>query len=129
MQQTQCERRLFRGNPLERDPELVALEVRQGLVIDTTRYGVELDPSGRVDLTKTVELRQSMKDAQTVVSSEIFNRGGTLKSLRAACLKETGKPPPTPPSARVLRGPVTRHPNIVALHEQRAVEDSILYGE
>ncbi|KAL0071634.1 hypothetical protein AAF712_001491 [Marasmius tenuissimus] len=82
------------GNPLVRNPEIVALEVRRGLVKDTSRYGVVLSPSGQVDVEATTKLRTSMASAQAAKSNELFNRGGSLREVMGKCLEETGFPPP-----------------------------------
>ncbi|KAF9264931.1 hypothetical protein L218DRAFT_958096 [Marasmius fiardii PR-910] len=115
------------GNPLDRDPDLVALEVLQGLVKDTTRYGVVLQPSGQVDIEATKNLRSSMAGAQAERAKELFNRGGTLKELMDRCLEETGFPAPRLPSTRVLRGPVSLLPHITELHRRRAEEDKRMF--
>ncbi|TDJ59413.1 MAG: hydantoinase B/oxoprolinase family protein, partial [Nitrospina sp.] len=50
------------GDPLERDPDLVALEVRRGLVSfeGTKRYGVVLTQAGDVDKKATKDMRKDM---------------------------------------------------------------------
>ncbi|KAF5357830.1 hypothetical protein D9756_001803 [Leucocoprinus leucothites] len=116
------------GNPLQRDPELVAKEVRQGLVINARRYGVCLTADGEVDFQATESLRASMKPRQELLSKEIFNRGGSMKELRQHCLGETGLPPPKLPSERVLRGPITKLPHVNELHARRKKEDVLLYN-
>ncbi|KAJ3567129.1 hypothetical protein NP233_g6572 [Leucocoprinus birnbaumii] len=115
------------GDPLRRDPELVAREVRQGLVADAKRYGVCLTTDGEVNLQATESLRASMKARQETISGEIFNRGGSMKELREHCIEETGLPPPRLPSERVLRGPITKLPHINELHARRKREDAVLY--
>lgn len=86
------------GDPLQRDPELVALEVLQGLVTrDGARgYGVVLDDAGRVDGGATDELRTSMRKAR---SSDLatFNFGPSIDDLRRNSVSETGLPAPTQP--------------------------------
>ena len=69
-----------------------------------------------------------MRTHQDILSSEIFNRGGSMKELRQYCLEETGLSPPKLPSERVLRGPVAKIPHIKELHERRKKEDTSLYG-
>lgn len=115
------------GNPLQRDPELVAKEVRRGLVKDPSRYGVRLTVAGEVDNQATVSLRGLMGPNQEILSKEVFNRGGSIKELQERCLEETGLPPPELPSTRVLRGPVTLLPYVKELHAQRGKEDFLLY--
>ncbi|KAI0320578.1 Hydantoinase/oxoprolinase-domain-containing protein [Amylostereum chailletii] len=114
------------GNPLNRPASLVAREYREGLIRDPARYGVVLSPSndGDVDHPATAALRASLLPAQTALAqASLFNRGGTLRELRASCLAETGLAPPQPPSGRVLRGPVVGLEHIVRLHERRERED------
>jgi N-methylhydantoinase B len=83
------------GDPYERDPELVALEVRRGLVTaeGARRYGVALTDSGTVDAEATRTLRSQPRDA-----AQIFDFGfGSVDELRDRCLAETGLPAPAPP--------------------------------
>lgn len=89
------------GNPLERDPALVAKEVRQGLVspAGARQYGVVCDAEGFLDETATRALRSSM---QGQGANELFDRGGTIEELRARCEKETGLPAPLPPRWDVI---------------------------
>ena len=51
------------GDPLARDPELVGLEVRRGLVSrrGRPRYGVVCDESGAVDAAATEALRSDAR--------------------------------------------------------------------
>jgi len=93
------------GDPLERDPALVAKEVRQGLVTTkgAGRYGVVLDPEGEVDQQATEELRRSIR--ATRGEPKLFDRGfEDLDELRARCLAETGLPAPRPPEQASLAG-------------------------
>ncbi|KAF9021681.1 hypothetical protein BDZ89DRAFT_1071218 [Hymenopellis radicata] len=115
------------GNPLEREPQLVAKEVRQGLIRNTSRYGVVLDAKGDVDVEATIELRQQMLPKQQLLSQNLFNRGGTLKEIFAACEEETGLPAPALPSSRMLRGPVAQLKHIQTLHRKRQEEDKQLF--
>ncbi|WP_049902923.1 hydantoinase B/oxoprolinase family protein [Halococcus agarilyticus] len=53
------------GDPLERDPELVAREVRRGLVTEAAareEYGVVLDEDGSVDRTATEDQREDVRE-------------------------------------------------------------------
>ena len=81
------------GDPLERDPALVATEVEQGLVTveGARRYGVVIG-----DDAATGALRTAMR-ARRVQPLPLFNRGGEIEALRASCLKETGLPAPRQP--------------------------------
>jgi N-methylhydantoinase B len=87
------------GDPLERAPELVALEVEQGLVTVTgaRRYGVVLQGDGGVDETATAALRGSIRDARGGQPLPVFDRGGSIEELRANCQTETGLPAPAAP--------------------------------
>lgn len=86
------------GNPLERDPELVALEIRQGLVtVDGAReYGVVVADDGKVDTGATESLRADMA-SQIIETDSPFNFGPDIDTLRANCLEETGLPAPVQP--------------------------------
>ena len=80
------------GDPLLRDADLVALEVRQGLVtVDgARRYGVVIgDPAA------TAVLRDRMTRERA--TPLLFDRGGSIADLRARCVAETGLPAPLPP--------------------------------
>jgi len=96
------------GDPLQRDPELVALEVERGLVTrdGARRYGVVLDEDGRVDQAATAALREQIRASRGELP--LFDRGfQDLEELRARCMEETGLPAPKPPEfpifARVSR--------------------------
>jgi N-methylhydantoinase B len=84
------------GDPLTRDPALVAEEVTQGLVtVEGARdYGVVL-VDGTVDAAATTALRETMRAAR--VDTGLFNRGGTIEELRESCLADTGLPAPKQP--------------------------------
>ncbi len=86
------------GDPLERDPELVALEVRRQLVTveGARRYGVVVSADGVVDQAATEKLRAEMR-SQRKGDLPIFNFGPSIEELRARCLEETGLPAPQPP--------------------------------
>jgi N-methylhydantoinase B len=85
------------GDPLTRDPELVALEVLQGLVsVDgARRYGVVLDASGAVDDAATTALRAEITATRPPL--ETFDRGGDIADILARALEETGLPAPIAP--------------------------------
>jgi N-methylhydantoinase B len=82
------------GDPLERDPELVGKEIRQGLVTSegAKAYGVVADAEGVIDMAGTEKLRASMAG-----SNLLFDRGGEIEELRARCKAETGLDAPKPP--------------------------------
>ncbi|WP_404478251.1 hydantoinase B/oxoprolinase family protein [Novosphingobium sp. BL-52-GroH] len=86
------------GDPLERDPALVAKEIGQGLVtVEGARaYGVVIDGAGGVDADGTQALRAEMTAARTG-PLPTFNHGGTIEDLRASCLAETGLDAPRQP--------------------------------
>ncbi|KAL8904227.1 MAG: hypothetical protein Q9207_003415, partial [Kuettlingeria erythrocarpa] len=100
------------GDPLERDPEAVALEARRRLVtVDgAKRYGVALRPDLSIDTEATEALRRDLKAARDGKSEkmETFNRGGGWEELKARALEETGLLPPKAPWEVELRGPMTR---------------------
>lgn len=84
------------GNPLERDPELVALDVSRKLVSEegAKRYGVVLS-RGKVDKKATEKLRNKMAGSQ---SKQLFNRGfENIEELKKRCKAETGFEPPAAP--------------------------------
>jgi len=96
------------GDPLERPPEKVALDVRRGLVtVDgARRYGVVVSAAGEVDAAETTALRERMANERPQL--ELFDRGGEIDELKARCLEETGLPAPEPPrfTVRIGRKPV-----------------------
>ena len=85
------------GDPLQRDAELVAREVRRGLVsaAGAKRYGVVVDAAGNLDASATETLRRQQEDARGEV--RIFDHGPPLEELRARCVDETGLPAPVQP--------------------------------
>lgn len=87
------------GDPLERDPELVATEIRQGLVsvAGAARYGVALAADGTVDRETTEALRARLRGTRG--PQPLFDFGGDIETLRARCRDETGLAPPCAPSA------------------------------
>lgn len=86
------------GDPLERDPERVALDVDRGLVTEAgaKRYGVVLGKDGSVNKRATEKLRKKM--AKGRLAPGLFNRGGEVEELRARCKAETGLEPPKAPT-------------------------------
>lgn len=85
------------GDPFERDAELVALEVKRGLISSegALRYGVVLTQSGDVDKKATVALRKDMAAKRGEI--EVFDFGPDLEELRKSCKKETGLAAPVQP--------------------------------
>jgi N-methylhydantoinase B len=88
------------GDPFDRDPALVAKEVRQGLVTTegARRYGVVLAADGGVDEAETQQLRTRLREERGEV--KLFDFGPPIEELRARCLEETGLPAPRPPVFR-----------------------------
>ena len=89
------------GDPLARSPELVALDVRRGLVSrdGAKRYGVVIADSGAVDTSATEKLRQSLATERCEIT-EIFNFCGTIEEIKSRCLVETHLPAPETPVFR-----------------------------
>jgi N-methylhydantoinase B len=85
------------GDPLERDPAIVALEIRRGLITaeGATDYGVVIAADGTVDAAATEALRTTMRAERKPL--EVFNYGPTQAELRATCEAETGLPAPKQP--------------------------------
>jgi N-methylhydantoinase B/oxoprolinase/acetone carboxylase alpha subunit len=86
------------GDALKRDPELVALEVRRGLVTDdgAKGYGVVVTSDGHVDAAGTDKLRAEMSKGRPT-PLPTFNMGPPLATILERCLEETGLPAPQPP--------------------------------
>ncbi len=85
------------GDPLERDPELVGLEIRQGLVTSegAKAYGVVADSEGVIDAARTDALRTEMRSERGELP--LFDYGPGIDQLRASCEEETGLPAPIQP--------------------------------
>ncbi len=85
------------GDPLERDPELVGLEIRQGLVTPEGAgdYGVVADSNGVIDQAATISLREKIKAERGDLA--LFDYGPGIEALRDNCLAETGLEPPMQP--------------------------------
>ena len=85
------------GDPLDRDPALVAREVAQGLVSreGARAYGVVLGNAGGVDESATAALRGTMRAERGEAS--LFDYGPDIETLRKNCLAETGLPAPVQP--------------------------------
>jgi N-methylhydantoinase B len=89
------------GDPLERDPALVALEIRRGLVTreGAREYGVVLADDGQVDTAATDALRADIRSKRKG-ALPLFNYGPDILTLRENCEKETGLKPPVQPQWR-----------------------------
>jgi len=85
------------GDPLTREPELVAKEVRQDLITKkgAREYGVVLSGSGKIDKKETKKLRKKMAKARGKI--KVFDYGPDIETLRKNCKKETGLPAPKQP--------------------------------
>ena len=85
------------GDPLLRDPALVAKEIIQGFVtvIGARAYGVVVSPTGEVDSAATEKLRAEM--SATRGEPGLFDYGPSIETLRANCEAETGLPAPRQP--------------------------------
>ncbi|WND03479.1 hydantoinase B/oxoprolinase family protein [Temperatibacter marinus] len=87
------------GKAFERDADLVALEVKQGLVTKECAYdayGVKLNEDGTVDHAATEGKRKELAAAH--IDGEIFDFGPDLETLRENCKAETGLEAPIQPS-------------------------------
>ncbi|MFK7751320.1 MAG: hydantoinase B/oxoprolinase family protein [Sedimentitalea sp.] len=85
------------GDPLQRDADLVLLDVKRKLVTENgaKRYGVVI-ANGQINAQATEKLRADMARARG--DQPLFNRGFTsLDELKARCLSETGFEPPKAP--------------------------------
>ena len=87
------------GDPLLRDPALVAKEVGQGLVTvaGARAYGVVV-ADGAVDAGATDALRTTLRAERGDLP--LFNYGPPIEELRARCRAETGLDAPLPPLRR-----------------------------
>ena len=86
------------GDPLAREAELVALEVRRGLVSSdgARRYGVVCDGEGVVDAAATDVLRSQLA-AGRPAELPVFDMGPPLEVILERCLEETGLAAPQAP--------------------------------
>jgi N-methylhydantoinase B len=88
------------GDPTKRDAQLVALDVKRGLVTaeGARRYGVVVK-DGKVDASATDRLRAEMSGKTK--STGLFNRGVTsIDELKKRCKAETGFDAPKAPVFR-----------------------------
>ncbi len=85
------------GDPLEREPELIAKEIVQGLVtVEGARaYGVVIAADGTVDTAATEALRAQIRAERP--EPGVFDFGPDIETLRANCEAETGLPAPIQP--------------------------------
>jgi N-methylhydantoinase B len=86
------------GDPLMRDPEIVALEVRRGLVTEhgARAYGVVVEPGGAaVNDGETARLRADFGAARK--PGAVFDSGAPIEELRRNCVSDTGLPAPVAP--------------------------------
>jgi N-methylhydantoinase B len=85
------------GDPLERDPPLVAKEVVQGLVTaeGARAYGVVITGDGSADAGATETLRGEMRAERGAV--QVFDFGPSIEDLRRNCETETGLAAPVQP--------------------------------
>ena len=85
------------GDPLERDPATVALDVRRRLVSPegAKRYGVVITTDNKVNDTATAELRRQLSSSRGKI--ELFDFGGSVEELKTRCLSDTHLEPPTTP--------------------------------
>jgi N-methylhydantoinase B len=86
------------GDPLERDPENVWVDVARGLVSaeGAQRYGVVIGADGSVDAVATDRLRDKIR--RTRPPTTTFDLGPAITELRETCLAETGLPAPLDPA-------------------------------
>ncbi len=85
------------GDPLKRDPALVATEAGRGLLTaaGARRYGVVLGSDSTVDEAETRKLRETM--AAERGSVRVFDFGPPAAELKRNCERETGLPAPSWP--------------------------------
>jgi len=85
------------GDPLARDAELVALEVRRGLVSaqGALDYGVKLAADGQLLADETEALRARLRASRPPLP--LFDRGPDIATLRERCEAETGLAAPRAP--------------------------------
>jgi N-methylhydantoinase B len=87
------------GDPFKRDPELVRQDVERRLVTrdGARRYGVVIGDDGSVDAAATAQLRADLV-ASRGDTIDLFNFGGDVETIRAACEAETHLPAPVKPT-------------------------------
>ncbi len=92
------------GDPFERDPALVKLDVERRLVTKegARRFGVVIDDSGEIDQFATDELRTKLKTERGEV--DLFNFGGDVEEIRARCEESTYLKAPVKPQFAATGG-------------------------
>ena len=88
------------GDPLERDPEQVLIDVNRRLVSTegALNYGVVIKDNA-VDVKETESLRKSIRSKRS--EPEMFDFGGDLDSIKSRCLEETQLEAPASPMFKV----------------------------
>jgi N-methylhydantoinase B len=92
------------GDPLERESDKVAFDVKAGLVTQAgaRRYGVVVNANGKVDEAATTSLRATMSTERGAV--QLFDRGfKSIEELKSRCRAETGHAPPAAPQFPKMR--------------------------
>ncbi|MBX2846776.1 MAG: hydantoinase B/oxoprolinase family protein [Acidiferrobacterales bacterium] len=86
------------GDPLQRDPEVVRVDVERGLVTaeGAKRYGVVIDGDQQVDVAATEKLRSQLV-SERGDDIPIFNFGGTIEEIKAKSMEETNLEAPATP--------------------------------
>jgi N-methylhydantoinase B len=86
------------GNPLLRDPNLVASDVSKKLVSaeGARRYGVVINDDLTLNDKETDSLRAEM--SKDTVEDEMFNFGGTIEEIKSKSLEETHLEAPVSPT-------------------------------
>ena len=95
------------GWGIDRDAELVAADVRRGLVTveGAKRYGVVMNSDGNtINASATQSLRDQMR-AKQPATPPVFDKGPPMAEILANCEKETHMVAPRPPVFR----PGTEH--------------------
>jgi len=85
------------GDPLARDPDAVARDVRAGLVSAAmaAKYGVVLTPANVPDAAATAAMRSEQAARRPALP--VFDFGRDIPTLRETCFAETGLLPPRQP--------------------------------
>jgi N-methylhydantoinase B len=88
------------GNPLQREPTSVALDVRRGLVSQGAAhdmYGVVLGRDGTSVDDSATDRRRAELSRATPGKPTTFDLGPPLAEVLERCVEETGQPRPVPP--------------------------------